>query len=198
MLKRLLFADNAVSQLPDTVGTEQMPTCIDASRNQLETLISCIELGQQQIDLRRFRMVETFLLAGNQLSSLPRHFDQLPSLETLDLADNKLGSFTFPQTVSRLSVAGNPLNMPHDDPRGSLLVRIEKHSLSLTHLDLSRIQLVDIPIAVCNLRQLIQLNLSHNNISAWPDKLFRLRNLKTFKFSHNAVSSLERRVHSLK
>lgn len=149
-----------------------------------------------QYELRRFRTVETLLLTGNRLSSLPKFFEQnLTSLEHLDVSDNRLTAFVVSPTVRRLALANNPLVLPLDDPRHSSIVRLGadvKHATVLTSLDLSGVGLTELPNALCGLRQLVELNVARNAIDGpFNDRVFRLRNLAAFDFSHNAITSLD-------
>ena len=174
-----------IGAIPESLGKEQMLDTIDATGNRFETFPS---------DLRRFRTLETLLLSRNAVSSLPKSFDQLAGLKTLHVRHNQLTSFVLPKAVADLDVSDNPLHLPLDDPRGSLLVRMgeESHVLNLTELSLSSLKLTEIPLALCNLRLLVGLDLSHNELGTMPDKFYWLRNLRRLDLSHNVITSAKK------
>jgi len=134
--------------------------------------------------MRKFLNLETLNLAGNQISGLPKSFERLAALKTLDVSRNQLTGFLLPEQLTSLNISQNPIDLPSDDPKGSLLVRIAErsHPRYVTSLNISHLHLTTVPLAVMNLRMLVELNASHNELESLPeDGLIRLKCLKRYK-----------------
>ena len=137
----------------------QLLTTLDITGNQIKTLIS---------DVRQLRSLEILLAAGNQIQSLPKNFDYLYTLRILNVSGNALTGFVVPKSVVDVDLSDNPLLLPSTDVRHSMFTRMAAdasiHSRTVTSLNASRLQLVDLPPVVARLKCLAALDISHNKL----------------------------------
>ena len=184
-LKTLRFSNNSLSQLPEGLGDDQILHTIDARNNKIENL-------SQPMDLRKLRLLEVLLLGGNQITLLPRVFESnLYSLREIDMSNNQIVGFLMPKSLTSIDVSSNPIHMPADDTRGSMLIKIgdESHVRTMQKLSLASLQMEEIPAAVLKLRMLTELNLSNNHLTELPEELFKLRCLRVLYLQNNQLKT---------
>jgi len=137
----------------------QLLTTLDISGNRIKTLIS---------DIRQLRSLEMLLAAGNQIQSLPKNFDYLYTIRVLNVSGNALTGFVVPKSIVDVDLSDNPLLLPSTDARHSMFTRMAAdasiHSRSVTSLNASRLDLVDLPSVVARLKCLALLDISHNEL----------------------------------
>ncbi|XP_043994456.1 leucine-rich repeat-containing protein 69 isoform X1 [Gambusia affinis] len=119
----------------------------------------------------RFPNLSVLLLCYNSISDLPTHFQSLCHLTELNLGNNALKE--FPVVLSHLG------------------------SLRKLYLYRNKIDVVS-PDAIGHLRNLVVLNLNHNNIQRLPPEIGRLRNLQHFTMLDNKLEELPDEVGCLK
>ena len=108
------------------------------------------------------------LASGNQIQSLSKNFDYLYTLRVLNVSGNALSGFVVPKSVVDVDLSDNPVLLPSDDARHSMFTRMAAdtsiHSRTITSLNASRLQLVDLPSIVPRLKCLAVLDISHNKL----------------------------------
>ncbi len=140
-IQRLWLADNALMVLPEEASSWSQLTYLNLDRNLLSELP---DLSATQLRWLR--------LNGNRLSLLPKLPD---TLETLNVADNKLQAFyTKPRALKELNLSGNPLSQV-----------AETLGVGLTWLDLSRTHITHLPHNLDGWQSLTVLNLSQCPLS---------------------------------
>ena len=120
-----------------------------------------------KVDKRIFKLknLTTLSLSDNEISSLPDNWDSVPCLSDLDLSGNLLE------------------NIPRQFCFGGL-------TKSLKSLNLSRNKITFLPNFLCNLKQLIVLEVSQNHMKCLPPSLGKLTNMKHFLASDNDLTNL--------
>ena len=120
-------------------------------------------------DMRQLRLLDTLLAADNALESLPKNFDYCYALRTLNVSGNALTGFVVPKSVVDVDLSDNALLLPTDDPRHSMFTRMAAdasiHSRTVTSLNASHLQLIDLPAFVARLKCLAALDVSHNHLT---------------------------------
>ena len=136
--------------------------------------------------LKHFKGLHSLDLAGNQLTRLPAVLSQMPELEHLVLANNKLqlnqydrGRLVNMQDLQTLNLSENPLVDPPDVRR----------MFGLRELILRDCQLKAFPNGLLRLPHLDLVDLRQNDILTLPDGLFALplRLAETFNLRHNPL-----------
>ena len=132
---------------------------MDITGNQIKSLIT---------DIRQLRSLEMLLAADNEIQSLPKNLDYLYTLRVLNVSGNVLSDFVVPKSVVDMDLSNNPLTLPSSDARHSMFTRMAAdssiHSRTVTSLNASHLQLVDLPSVVARLKCLAVLDISHNKL----------------------------------
>ncbi|OPB00360.1 hypothetical protein BFW87_01765 [Pseudomonas fluorescens] len=138
--------------------------------------------------LEHFKGVRCIELADNHLSSLPEALSQMPALEQLNLARNRLQltevarkQLAGLRTLKSLNLAGNPLLDPPDVTQ----------QLALRELILRDCRLSDFPDGVQRLPHLEYLDLRSNEIRELPDWVLMLprRAAQALNLRNNPLSA---------
>ena len=122
--------------------------------------------------------LETLILTGNSLDGIGDEIEKLQSLKTLHLVNCNLSSASISSklwglpNLKVLNLCKNSLD--NIDNVASLK--------SLTFLNVSQNELMEIPENICELENLEVFDISSNNISAIPNSLSKLPNLKKIVF----------------
>jgi len=79
--------------------------------------------------------------------------------------------FVVPKSVVDIDLSDNPLILPSTDARHSMFTRMAAdssiHSRTVTSLNVSRLQLIDLPTVVARLKCLAVLDVSHNRLKVY-------------------------------
>jgi Leucine-rich repeat (LRR) protein len=138
-------------QIPLILMDAEMLTVLDLSHNYLTNIPNWF------FELRN---LTTLALNHNLLTELPNSFIELKKLRELDLSHNK---FEF--------IPSSVFHLP-----------------ALTTLDISHNQISILPMGIIRLKQtLTELNFSYNNIMDIPDDIRSMRKLKYLKYSENTL-----------
>jgi Leucine-rich repeat (LRR) protein len=190
-VRTLLFSENALLQLPTSIGRFEHLRTLDLSNNSLVALSPA--LGQ----LSQLRVLS---LANNQLesSALPKTIDRLGQLEALNLGGNRLDA--FPSCVHHLKhlkaiyLGANLITeLPYNIGQMS----------SLEILYLGGNQLTEIPATIGRLRRLVSLVLCDNKLETIPATIADLHALQSLSLHNNRLTTLPpeivklRRLHQL-
>lgn len=141
--------------------------------------------------LKHFNGVRTLELADNQISRLPQALSQMPALEHLNLARNRLqltehtrAKLADMHRLKTLNLASNPLLDPPDTT----------HQHALRELILRDCRLKGFPAGAQHLPRLEHLDLRDNEIDTLPDWLVELPrgSAKAFNLRHNPLSASSR------
>uniref|UniRef100_A0A7I4CSB3 Protein kinase domain-containing protein n=1 Tax=Physcomitrium patens TaxID=3218 RepID=A0A7I4CSB3_PHYPA len=146
----------------------------DMSRNQFS--------GRIPFELGNLRDVVGINLSGNSFTgNIPPSIGNCSKLQSLDLADNKLGG-SLPETLSLLRNLKHVLNFSHNVIGG--LIPGSLGSLhDLSKLDLSQNKLTGpITESIAGMRSLLILNISVNNLRGrvWDTGIFRNLSAESF------------------
>lgn len=109
LLKELQLSQNALMLLPSSIGQMKSLKVLDVSQNQLESLPAFVDLTN----------LEVLNVANNKLSFIPRGVGKCASLGTLNASNNRLEKLTFAlrhlECLESLEVSKNPLKRPPID-----------------------------------------------------------------------------------
>ena len=129
-------------------------------------------LGSSDLNIDNGDLPVVLNLSRNSLKTIPLHLNSSTSLEEVDLSYNSLSSLDQEAAISRLR---------------AVLARLQRLDLShnlLSQLDPAALQLPG--GAAENSSQLLQLDLSHNQLGSLPAQLFTdLRQLQQLDLSSN-------------
>ncbi|XP_007893501.1 keratocan [Callorhinchus milii] len=154
--------------------------------------------------------LEQLRLARNKISKIPKGtFSNLENLSMLDLHHNKLGDFAFEEntfqgleTLVQLNMAKNGLKkMPQGIPASTLQLFLDNNSIEalpenyfndlpkLTFVRLNHNKISDqgIPKTVFNVSSILDLQLSHNQLTAFPPFHLKLEHLY---LDHNQIKRI--------
>lgn len=185
-LKFLYCQYNKINEtgIPTDLSKITTLTVLDLSHNNLTSLPQ---------DLENCKSLTVLNLSHNKLRNLnDRIFLELSALRHLDLGDNELK--TIPPELGRLSNLKTLIlnNNPLSEYRMMQIKRLK----SLHKLDLSNTQrrvdnLVDnMPPDLIELENLLELNLSSNQLTKVPDGLINLSTLRKLNLSENQITRL--------
>jgi Leucine-rich repeat (LRR) protein len=216
---------NMNNQVTDSIGI----TSIILGEGNLENLIRLeadsndikhIILQEQPFYESVLKKLEVVSLNSNKLTVFPKLFYNCPSIRTLDLSHNKLGSLT---AFTDLTPKQHQFYLSNLDKLGSVwfdksIPSVEELDLSnnqiqniielnnipnIQKLDLSHNQLTRFPLFIGNY-YLTELNLSHNNIETlvhFMRNALTTKNFEKINLSHNKIRIFEKsntNYHSLK
>jgi leucine-rich repeat protein SHOC2 len=173
--------------LSQSLGELRMPR-LGLSEFPLE-----VELGIDPSDVSAFvrpqpkyRRIQTILLSGNKITSIPKCFEHLTELRVLDLESNALKSFPgFACTakIECLNFSGNKLRQLPEEI--GLLA-------SLVELNVRQNAIVKLPFALKYCTRLHTLLVSHNQLKALHPHTGSLQNLEKLHADHNELVLLPR------
>ncbi|MFX1294723.1 MAG: leucine-rich repeat domain-containing protein, partial [Promethearchaeota archaeon] len=128
-----------------------------------------------------------------ELTALPESFEQLKSLQTLDLTDNQLTalpeSFSALKSLKILYLSDNQL---------TALPESFSNLKSLNWLSLKSNKLTALPESFSNLKSLQELDLSYNQLTALPEPFGQLKSLQKLNLERNKLTSLPESILKLK
>lgn len=182
-LTTLLLNNNALTTLPDSIGSLTHLKTLNLSTNVIsalpETLWNLTEL-------------ETLYIMGNQLTELSPQIDNLSQLKTLGVSYNQIT--TLPDTLwyitgmERLYINNNQLTS-----LGSGIGNMTK----LVEVDMANNQLTTIPNVFHQFTQLTFIGLGSNQLTQLPTSLLGLTTLKTLLCDGNNLTQLPAAVGNL-
>ncbi|GAB6024667.1 hypothetical protein CHUAL_009802 [Chamberlinius hualienensis] len=169
------FGDNFNGQLPKL-------SSVDLSRNHIEIFYS--------ESMKRFSQLLQIDLSSNRLVQLDGLTTNCPSLETLILRNNQLervesGQFGHGKRLKVIDISENLLEDVEEGAfRGSVQIRF----LNVSHNRLNHLN-----EGSFNEMALLDVDISHNNVSHLPPTIFSKVNVKSLlavRISHNRLTSL--------
>lgn len=151
----------------------------------------------------------------NKLTSISSNIGLLKQLALLDIGHNQLKNENIPDEIAnvmRLSVCNVsfnrffitadfllkfPRSITNFNLSGNTLVTIDELSLftKLKTLNLSFCELFDLPRL--SLPNLIDLNISHNNISTFPQAILGMASLRSLDLSYNQLTAIPDDINTL-
>jgi len=135
------------------------------------------------VDLSHFKALKTINLSGNRLTQLTSIY-QLPSLQNLDISNNKLIALPrLPLKIQKINASKNQIAVV------DCILKLSK----LKELNLSNNSIVGIASSFfqeCNLDKLERLDLSHNNLDCIAISIRSLSKLNYLNISNNNLVSL--------
>lgn len=181
-LKFLLCHHNRIfeTDIPVELFNLQSLTVLDLSHNNLKVIPENLENCKSLVVLN---------LSHNQMRSLSKKiFVQLTELSYLNLSDNELK--TIPPQLGRLTKL-KTLILNNNPLKEYMMMQIERLK-SLQHLHLSNTQrnLDNMKTDMMELDNLLELDLSHNQLPKVPDDLIHLNNLRKLNLSENSIETL--------
>ncbi|UXI14718.1 leucine-rich repeat protein [Sarcoptes scabiei] len=181
-LRSLILRHNKLNDegIPNDLFKLEELFVLDLSHNQLKSIPA---------ELEKCRTLLVLNLSHNQIDSIPNQlFINLTDLLNLDLSYNKLG--TVPPQMRRLTNL-QTLNLSHN-PLGHNQFKFLQSLTSLQSLNLSNTErtLINMPICVGNTANLIELNLSKNNLPRIPEIVYALPALRRLNLSENFLTEI--------
>ncbi len=130
-------------------------------------------------------------ISNTKLCSLPEELGKLLNLKTLDLHRNNLvelpASIGLLKELKNLDVSGNKLQL--------LPVKLDELTL-LQILNVNCNELTALPSFV-HLKNLLRLDVSHNQLTELPDGIYELEHLAEIHASNNQIASIDANVSKL-
>eukprot|EP01082_Thalassiosira_pseudonana_P012242 g10979.t1 g10979 contig46:143771-144988(-) len=173
----LSLTEHGLEEIPAEVYRLTSLRTLDLSKNKISSLGKVSQLKE----LKSFNCDEN-VLTSSELAPL----SNLTKLQSLSLGKNRLENPSnqafpsLPPTIKQLKIYGNSLSsIPKQicDPKMKLLEK----------LDLSFNNLAAVPIEICNLSALTDLNLDNNVIVSLPKEVGLLKKLKTLSLRNNYI-----------
>lgn len=150
--------------------------------NKLILIDRGIDTLPQQIGMLR---LNTLILSGNNLSSIPFEIDKIQSLEYLDLARNNISKLVWTivelRNLRYLDLSENSLDSL---PEGLGKLRF------LSHLACRENVLKSIPETIGMIEHLLTLDLYNNELRDLPAKITYLKDLENLDVRYNKLFSL--------
>ncbi len=129
--------------------------------------------------------IKKFSLANCKLTLLPEEIIHFSSLTDLDLALNKMASFSPNlikiQSIKKIRLSNNHLTFYPEE-----LTQLR----NLEELELNNNKIQSLPTSISNLQNLSSLDLSANRLSQLPPQITELKKLATLLLSDNKLKSL--------
>ncbi|KAL3920063.1 MAG: hypothetical protein SGPRY_005393 [Prymnesium sp.] len=165
-LRLLLLSNQQLSSLPPQLSALSQLEVLDASFNEISHALILNAPG--------LPILRRLLLRGNSLRAVSLDGERLPSLTELDLSDNALDH--FPPTLGSLSelktlsLSNNRLRkLVSEETAPCRRMWVASHGLhqltQLTQLSLAQNQLIELPLGLQQLAQLLHLDLRCNPLS---------------------------------
>lgn len=165
-LRLLLLSNQQLSSLPPQLSALSQLEVLDASFNEISHALILNPPG--------LPILRRLLLRGNSLRAVSLDGERLPSLTELDLSDNALDH--FPPTLGSLSelktlsLSNNRLRkLVSEETAPCRRMWVASHGLhqltQLTQLSLAQNQLIELPLGLQQLAQLLHLDLRCNPLS---------------------------------
>ncbi|KAH9496552.1 hypothetical protein Btru_017251 [Bulinus truncatus] len=224
-LRVLELGENQFEQLPQEIGLMSSLRILDLHSNKLwhlpVTLQGCkqlvkLDLSDNMFDhvplaVTKLTSLKALSLAKNRLAALPVDFDCLKSLRELNLSNNKFASISsmlLALTHLRyLTLASNGLKFlpPHMSTLKNLRVlHLQDNELRhvpssfkyLNYYNVSKNHLTT--FSVENIRNLVSLAASHNELEIPPRGLYKLKHLKFLYLDNNNLMELEDDIGKLR
>ncbi|MEM7476761.1 MAG: leucine-rich repeat domain-containing protein, partial [Planctomycetota bacterium] len=193
----IVEVDKAISQLlsfadkksPSVVlqnsGLRRLPTDICKKLKSLRHLdLSWNQLKEIPSSISELTKLQTLRLSGNRISQLPEELCDLENLREIHVDSNEL--LTLPERIGALS------KLQMLQLRKNKIQTLPKSlaDLRLHELDLSEVQLEEVPKSVFRINGLRRLNLCMNQIAQIPDDCALAANLESLDLSQNRIRSL--------
>jgi Leucine-rich repeat (LRR) protein len=163
-------------ELPEILSQLTNLEVLDVSNNAIETLPDWIGKLAHLTNLN---------VSDNRLTTLPSSLANLAHLEILD--------------VSNLNYIGRGLEAEAREPGNSLreFPPVLQQLTQLRQLNISNVGLLQLPEWILALDHLLELDVSHNQLTAIPASLCQLKNLKSLELSFNRLGWLPEEIGSL-
>ncbi|MDB9836150.1 leucine-rich repeat domain-containing protein, partial [Flavobacteriaceae bacterium] len=179
VLKQLDLSDNKLKSLPSGLTKLSNLEILTLDRNPLEKIN----------DVDKFTLLEELSLKDCTLDEtvFTNDLSSLVNLKQLDLSDNKLKS--LPSRLTKLSnleiliLDGNPLKKINDIDKFTLLEELSAQRCTL--------DLLFLPPDLSGLINLVDLDLSNNEIKMIPSSISSLYNLETLKLNGNPIAKMD-------
>ncbi|MCV6638569.1 leucine-rich repeat domain-containing protein [Candidatus Albibeggiatoa sp. nov. NOAA] len=189
-LQTLLADHNQLSVLPVEIGQLQNLQVLQLHNNLLQTLPK--EMGNLNAELDLLvddnpLHTPPFEIAEQGIPTIRAYFSPPPpnnAIEVIQQLEQAIGK-TLKQT-SLNKVTGRRYHYALDTEG------------NITGLNLSRLDLTEIPSVIFYLEQLSVLSLSHNEIAQWPTQMDQLSNLTELDLSYNQLSTLPAEIPLVK
>ncbi|KOS22493.1 Adenylate cyclase [Escovopsis weberi] len=225
LLAKMNLSNNRLTHLPPYFGSYQALRTLNISSNFLDQfppflcdLLSLTDLdlsfntiAELPVGIGKLKNLRSLHITNNRLTeSLPEEFEdltslqrldikynsitsidvisRLPSLEVLSAAHNSISAFvgSFAR-LSQLKLNSNPLNK----------FEILEPVPTLKILNLSHAQLASIDSAFSNMQNLEHLNLDKNYFVSLPQEIGTMGRLEKFSIAHNLISELPPQIGCL-
>lgn len=184
-IKYLDLFGNSIQEIPDWFFQFKKLEHLSLKNNTLKTLPTII------FTIENLKYLN---LADNQIHEINSHyFRNLMSIEKVDISYNQITSIseegiTYPKCES-LSIKGNKLEQFPTALSGA-------HTLEKLDLSENKISLIE-DDAFDQLENLIELDLSFNELTYLPTSIGKLKKLKRLNLSGNKISSLPKEFENL-
>jgi Leucine-rich repeat (LRR) protein len=222
LMRSLSLQGSALSALPSNMSSMMDLTFLDVTGNRLNALPA---------SLVQLQLLETLRASKNLLECLPNNMRNMTSLKILELNDNRLVLLPMELGIlprlTRCLIANNPIQIPNPAIMNlgvaimfEYMCRVWDASTKTFSLDLSGLNLDDVPseVLVCttitDLRlehsgllrvppllagmiSLQQLWLARNNITCFPAEICHLTCLHRLRLSFNQIPLIPEEISSL-
>ncbi|VDP97327.1 unnamed protein product [Trichobilharzia regenti] len=222
---RLSSVSRSFSNLTGLLLLQLDGNCFDHIPSQLFSCTSLLELslahnkieGNLPSRISSLVALRTLNLACNKISDFPVELEQLQSLEYLNVSDNPVKNFSLPlgklNRIQEFSASGCGLAfVPEDlglcsnliilDLSENKIERLANESLSfpqLTSLCLAYNIISSLPVSICDLKNLVVLELQFNRLNSLPDEFGEFScTLRQLDLGHNVFEVIPISVFHIK
>ncbi|MGH1339350.1 MAG: leucine-rich repeat domain-containing protein [Aureispira sp.] len=161
---------------------------------ELSNLWACrLQLQELPVWLLQLSQLHTLYLDGNQLKNATALLFALPALKHLHLRNNQLTTIVIDPEKHSTSITALNIgsNLFSDFPTALL------HLKNLHSLDMERCQLTALPETIYQLKQLDHLYLSGNNLTRLPETIGQLQKLEWLTLDNNPLEQLPNSIGQL-
>jgi Leucine-rich repeat (LRR) protein len=199
LMRSLSLQGSALSQLPSNMSSMMELSFLDVTGNRLRALPA---------SLVQLQLLETLRASKNLLECLPNNMRNMTSLKILELNDNRIVMLPMElgilSRLTRCLIANNPIQIPNPAVMalGAAMMfeymrRVWSASTETFSLDLSGLNLDDVPSEVLVCTALTDLRLEHSGLLKVPALVVGMVSLQQLWLARNCIACFPPEICSL-